>query len=115
MPQITRLALETHNAIPAFGSLRASLLVMPARPQRISLVFVSFEHHNGQAFHNLLADIYRDHGKVVDSVGTKEQSDNPYQRPELLDPPLLSFITAMLFSCRFCWEREGSACPRRLQ
>lgn len=43
---------------------------------------------HGQAFHNLMADVYRDHGKFVDSVGKDKQADNPYQRPEMLDPPL---------------------------
>jgi len=43
---------------------------------------------HGQAFHNLLADIYRDHGKMVDCTGSEKQADNPYQRPEVLDPPL---------------------------
>lgn len=42
---------------------------------------------HGQGFHNLLGDLYRDFGRSVDSTGTGK-GENPYARPELLDPPL---------------------------
>eukprot|EP01047_Picozoa_sp_COSAG01_P079269 COSAG01_NODE_14968_length_1390_cov_2.336174_2_plen_221_part_00 len=43
---------------------------------------------HGQGFHNLLADIYRTHGVSFDSSGMDTTENNPYRRPELVDPPL---------------------------
>jgi broad specificity phosphatase PhoE len=43
---------------------------------------------HGQAFHNLFADVWRECGKTLDSTGTQSQASNPYQRSEMLDPPL---------------------------
>lgn len=43
---------------------------------------------HGQGFHNLLADIYKELGKKFNSATGEGGADNPYLRPEVLDPPL---------------------------
>lgn len=45
---------------------------------------------HGQGFHNLLADLWKDFGQKVDPSAKGEGSDkvNPYNKPEVLDPPL---------------------------
>jgi broad specificity phosphatase PhoE len=39
---------------------------------------------HGQGFHNLLGDLWKDFGQQVDITAP----DNPYNRPEVFDPPL---------------------------
>lgn len=43
---------------------------------------------HGQGFHNLLGDIYRSHAVEFSSTGSDLTENNPYRRPELVDPPL---------------------------
>eukprot|EP01047_Picozoa_sp_COSAG01_P075258 COSAG01_NODE_12842_length_1677_cov_3.245247_1_plen_294_part_00 len=43
---------------------------------------------HGQGFHNLLGDVYRSHGVEFSSTGADLTDNNPYRRPELVDPPL---------------------------
>ena len=43
---------------------------------------------HGQGFHNLLGDIYRQQGIEFASTGLDLSDNNPYRRPELVDPPL---------------------------
>lgn len=45
---------------------------------------------HGQGFHNLLADLWRDFGRTIDPMAKGEGAAdvNPYDRPEVLDPPL---------------------------
>lgn len=43
---------------------------------------------HGQGFHNLLGDEYRQRGVHFSSTGDDFSENNPYRRPELLDPPL---------------------------
>lgn len=43
-----------------------------------------------QSFADLLGDIYRQNGIEFSSTGTDLSDNNPYRRPELVDPPLTS-------------------------
>mmetsp|Transcript_114840 Transcript_114840/g.335893 ORF Transcript_114840/g.335893 Transcript_114840/m.335893 type:complete len:304 (+) Transcript_114840:53-964(+) len=47
---------------------------------------------HGQGFHNLLSDLWKDFGRTVDPTAKGEGAAdvNPYDRPEVLDPPLTS-------------------------
>ena len=42
---------------------------------------------HGQAYHNLLGDLYRELGREIDSTGG-DTTGSPYVRPEVVDPPL---------------------------
>ena len=45
---------------------------------------------HGQAYHNLMGDLFRNFGVAVDATGNPDQDPrrNPYMFPEVLDPPL---------------------------
>jgi len=43
---------------------------------------------HGQGYHNLLGEVYQQMGVQFGSAGEDLSSNNPYRRPEILDPPL---------------------------
>lgn len=43
---------------------------------------------HGQGFHNLLANLYHEMGRKWDAVSGEGAEQNPYCRPEVVDPPL---------------------------
>ena len=65
-----------------------------ARTTELSLAVLqsSLLMHGGadHSFADLLGDIYRQNGIEFSSTGTDLSDNNPYRRPELVDPPLTS-------------------------
>jgi broad specificity phosphatase PhoE len=58
-------------------------------PAALQPKLVHFVRH-GQAYHNLIADLYRAHGRSVDATGgpASDPSSSPYTLPQVLDAPL---------------------------
>jgi len=103
-----RAQLAEQERLPDEGDIRAELakhgLLEIQRPVRISAApacdphggncsagnagedFVVHFVRHGQGYHNLIADLYREAGREWNSLTA--EGDNPYKRPEVVDPPL---------------------------